>query len=66
MTRRFYTTCPECHAKLRKVADGEEGETIRYYVCPGCGRGWTFLIDRNFLQRGIPENLEPTAQSLLD
>jgi len=66
MTRRFYTTCPGCHTRLRMIADGGENQADRYYVCRRCKRGWTFQIDRNFLQRGIPEEFVAAAESLLN
>lgn len=65
MTRRFFTTCPNCHTRLRMIADGGEGQSDRYYVCHRCGQTWTLQVDRNFLQRGIPEKLVAAAESLL-
>ena len=60
---RFYVVCPSCHRRMRLI--GTSLETCgqppipveRYYRYPNCGSEWTYNVERNLQNLGVPAHV---------
>jgi hypothetical protein len=61
---RFYMTCPTCRRRMRLV--GISTETFsqpampveRYYRCSNCEDEWTYNVEQNVLNAGVPAKIQ--------
>ena len=55
-TTRFYTHCPDCRQRMRRVVTaGHDIYCLELgYECY-CGACWTYTPNTNSMQRGLPD-----------